>query len=105
MNAVLSWPVERPKAFLLVATAVWIALYTLLVPVSEAIVAVLPVDRASHLGSALQFFFYDTPKILLLLTGVVLEVVAGRGWGPVPHYLARSLDLEPWRIVASALGG
>jgi len=63
--------VERPKAFLLVAAAVWIALYALLVPASEAIVAVLPVDRDSHLGSALQFFLYDTPKVLLLLTGVV----------------------------------
>jgi uncharacterized membrane protein YraQ (UPF0718 family) len=31
----------------------------------------LPVDRASHLGEALQFFFYDTPKVLLLLTGIV----------------------------------
>jgi uncharacterized membrane protein YraQ (UPF0718 family) len=71
VNAVLSWPVERPKAFLLVAAAVWIALYALLVPASEAIVAALPVDRESHLGSALQFFFYDTPKVLLLLTGVV----------------------------------
>ena len=71
MNAVLAWPVERPKVFLLVATAIWIALYALLVPASEAIVAVLPVDRESHLGSALQFFFYDTPKVLLLLTGVV----------------------------------
>jgi hypothetical protein len=29
------------------------------------------VDRASHLGGALQFFFYDTPKVLLLLTGIV----------------------------------
>jgi uncharacterized membrane protein YraQ (UPF0718 family) len=71
MNAVLSWPVARPRAFLLVVTIVWFALYKLLVPASEAIVAVLPVDRESHLGSALQFFFYDTPKVLLLLTGVV----------------------------------
>jgi uncharacterized membrane protein YraQ (UPF0718 family) len=29
------------------------------------------VDRAGHLGGALQFFFYDTPKVLLLLTGIV----------------------------------
>jgi hypothetical protein len=72
MNAVLSWPVARPRAFLVVAAIVWLALYKLLVPASEAIVALLPVDRASHLGSALQFFFYDTPKVLLLLTGVVL---------------------------------
>jgi len=71
MNAVLSWPVARPRAFLLVVAIVWFALYRLLVPASEAIVAVLPVDRDSHLGSALQFFFYDTPKVLLLLTGVV----------------------------------
>ena len=34
-------------------------------------VAALPVDRASHLGGALQFFLYDTPKVLMLLTGVV----------------------------------
>jgi uncharacterized membrane protein YraQ (UPF0718 family) len=71
MNAVLSWPVARPRAFLLVVAIVWFALYRLLVPASEAIVAVLPVDRDTHLGSALQFFFYDTPKVLLLLTGVV----------------------------------
>jgi uncharacterized membrane protein YraQ (UPF0718 family) len=35
------------------------------------LVALLPVVRTSHLGGALQFFFYDTPKVLLLLTGVV----------------------------------
>jgi hypothetical protein len=29
------------------------------------------VDRASHLGGATQFFLYDTPKVLLLLTGIV----------------------------------
>jgi uncharacterized membrane protein YraQ (UPF0718 family) len=43
----------------------------LLSPASEAIVSALPVDRASHLGGALQFFLYDTPKVLLLLTAVV----------------------------------
>ncbi len=31
----------------------------------------LPVDRNSHLGGSLQFFLYDTPKVLMLLTGVV----------------------------------
>ena len=34
--------------------------------------AALPVDRDSRLGDALQFFLYDTPKVLLLLTGVVM---------------------------------
>jgi hypothetical protein len=64
-------PRQHPRTFLLLAGAVWFALYWFLSPASEALVAALPVDRASHLGSALQFFFYDTPKVLLLLTGVV----------------------------------
>ena len=65
------WPQKQPVAFLLLAAAVWWGLYQSLIPVSEALVAALPVGRQSHLGSALQFFFYDTPKVLLLLTGVV----------------------------------
>jgi uncharacterized membrane protein YraQ (UPF0718 family) len=67
----LQWPSKNPKAFLLLAPVVWMALYQALMPVSELLVAALPVDRASHLGGALQFFFYDTPKVLLLLTGIV----------------------------------
>ncbi|MEA5097328.1 MAG: permease [Burkholderiaceae bacterium] len=65
------WPKRQPVAFLIVAVLAWFGLYEALAPVSEAIVAVLPVDRSSHFGSALQFFFYDTPKVLLLLTGIV----------------------------------
>lgn len=33
--------------------------------------ALLPVERDSHSGAALQFFFYDVPKVLLLLVAVV----------------------------------
>ena len=65
------WPSRQPVLFLVVAAAIWFALYRMLIPASEALVATLPVDRASHLGGALQFFFYDTPKVLLLLTGIV----------------------------------
>jgi uncharacterized membrane protein YraQ (UPF0718 family) len=64
-------PREHPRWFLLLAALTWWALYQSLVPASEALVASLPVDRQSHLGGALQFFFYDTPKVLLLLTAVV----------------------------------
>ena len=71
MNAVLTLPNHRPRLFLLVAAAVWFVAFQALAPVSELLTAALPVDRASHLGGALQFFFYDTPKVLLLLTGVV----------------------------------
>jgi uncharacterized membrane protein YraQ (UPF0718 family) len=66
-----SWPLRQPVLFLLVAAALWWGLYQTLEPASQALVAALPVDRTSHLGGALQFFLYDTPKVLLLLTGVV----------------------------------
>ena len=67
----LQWPRQSPRVFMLVAGVVWWLLYQSLTPASEALVAALPVDRASHLGGALQFFLYDTPKVLLLLTAVV----------------------------------
>ena len=66
-----SWPKRHPQLFLLTAAALWLGLYQLLLPLSEAAVAALPVARDSHLGGALQFFIYDTPKVLMLLTGVV----------------------------------
>jgi uncharacterized membrane protein YraQ (UPF0718 family) len=68
---VLRWPQRSPIIFLVMAPLMWFGLYVALIPVSEALVAALPVDRDSHLGGALQFFFYDTPKVLLLLTGIV----------------------------------
>ena len=64
-------PRKHPWTFLALAAAIWWLLYQSLMPVSEDLVAALPVDRDSHLGGALQFFFYDTPKVLLLLTAVV----------------------------------
>ena len=67
----LQIPRQHPRLFLLVAAVLWWGLYQLLIPASEALVAALPVDRESHLGGALQFFLYDTPKVLLLLTAVV----------------------------------
>ena len=57
--------------FLLAAVVLWFLLYLPLEAVSKTIVAWLPLDPAGRLAGALQFFLYDTPKVLLLLTGVV----------------------------------
>lgn len=56
------------------ALVVWTALYSQLVSFSEWVVSLLPVERKSHLGEAIQFFVYDTPKVLLLLTLVVFAM-------------------------------
>ena len=75
MDAVLAplrrWPARQPLLFLLFAAAAWFGLYQTLLPAADALVAALPVEPDSRLGGALQFFFYDTPKVLLLLTGIV----------------------------------
>lgn len=60
-----------PAVWLLMGGVVWVALYSLLYPLSVALVSLLPVAPGGHASQALQFFLYDTPKVLLLLTGVV----------------------------------
>ncbi len=65
------WTQHHPRIFLVLAALLWWGLYQTLQPLSEVAVAALPVDRQSQLGAALQFFLYDTPKVLLLLTGIV----------------------------------
>jgi uncharacterized protein len=67
----LTLPRRNPRLFLVLAAVGWLLLYESLLPAAKALVALLPVDPASHLGGALEFFFYDTPKVLLLLTGIV----------------------------------
>jgi len=67
----LQLPQRRPRSFLFVAAVLWWLLYRSLAPVTEGLVAMLSVDRNSALGGAFQFFLYDTPKVLLLLTAVV----------------------------------
>jgi uncharacterized membrane protein YraQ (UPF0718 family) len=107
LSALQRWPARQPVAFLIAAAVLWLALYQALNPAAEALVAALPVDRSSHLGGALQFFFYDTPKVLMLLTGVVFvmgmvnsyftpertrALLAGRSEG-VANVMAASLGI------------
>ena len=111
MNAIAvsvkSWSARQPAAFLLLSAVSWLALYQILIPVSESVVSWIPVDRNSHLGGALQFFFYDTSKVLMLLAAVVFvmgmvnsyftpertrALLAGRTEG-VANVLAASLGI------------
>lgn len=101
------FPAQQPLLFLLLAVVVWFLLYRSLIPASEALVAALPVERDSHLGDALQFFFYDAPKVILLLIGVVFVM------GIVHTYVSpertRALlanrRLGQGNVMAAALGG
>ena len=54
-----------------VGLIIWGVVYSQLVPFSDWVVALTPVDAKSPLGEAVSFFAYDTPKVLMLLTLVV----------------------------------
>ncbi len=63
------------------AAGVGTALYLLIEPLSQWIaygLAGLP--RGSHLGDAVAFFFYDVPKILLLLSGMIFVITVVRSF-------------------------
>ena len=61
-------------AWTVVALVTWAAVYSQLVPFSDWVVALTQVDPTSHLGEAVSFFVYDTPKVLMLLTLVVFAM-------------------------------
>jgi len=70
---------QRPSPWLWIAGAtafvlLWFALYGQLVPFSNWVVSLLPLERGSHLEEAVRFFVYDTPKVLMLLTLVVFAM-------------------------------
>lgn len=57
------------------ALALWYALYSHLLPFSHwATYSLMGLAPGSRLGAAIQFFIYDTPKVLLLLVLVVFLV-------------------------------
>ncbi|MBI1753545.1 MAG: permease [Acidobacteria bacterium] len=61
--------------WLLLALPIWILLYVMSHPASEWIAFQLfRLAPKTHLGEAVAFFFYDVPKVLLLLTLVVFIV-------------------------------
>lgn len=66
-------PATTPVWLLLIATsaALWLTLYLNLSPLADHLTGFLGLDRSTRFGEALHFFFYDTPKVLLLLTGIV----------------------------------
>ncbi len=64
------WPWLAVGAFL----AGWVAVYSQLTPIADALLGLTPLGRGNRLGEAVHFFLYDMPKVLLLLTLVVFAM-------------------------------
>ena len=97
----------RWLAAVVLAAAAWWLAYGHLTAFADAVIARLGLTRDTRLGEAVHFFFYDTPKVLLLLLGVVFvmgivqtffapertrALLAGRRTG-VGNVLAASLGI------------
>lgn len=81
-----SHPSPRPDwlwhAGLIAFVVVWGLVYRQLIPFSELVTSLVPVERHSHTGEAIAFFFYDVPKVMMLLTLIVF------GMGVVRSYFS-----------------
>lgn len=65
----------RLAALMLLLTAAWVAAYNLIQPLANWLVYdLLHLEAGTHLADSLAFFFYDVPKILLLLSGMVFLI-------------------------------
>ena len=69
----------RPWAIVGAAAVAWWVVYNALLPLSIWITtSLLGLPLTSQLGSALSFFLYDVPKILLLLSGMIFLITTLR---------------------------
>jgi hypothetical protein len=64
-------PLRRWIGGLLVATFAWLSAYVHLEDLADVLVAAMGLVRGTRFADAMHFFLYDTPKVLLLLTGIV----------------------------------
>ena len=81
MNEVASLPRSRTRRSLplpwrvSLGLAAWVGVYAALGPLSRWLAhSVLRASPATHFGSALEFFIFDTPKVLMLLVLIVFVV-------------------------------
>ena len=72
---------HNPWPGVALAALLWVAAYTVVEPLSRWISHdLLGLPRGSHLGEAVAFFFYDVPKILLLLSGMIFLITIVRSF-------------------------
>ena len=71
----------RSWGLVALATVIWFALYNVIQPFANWIAyGLLALPQTSHLGESLAFFFYDVPKIILLLGGMIFLITMLRSF-------------------------
>jgi len=71
----------RSWGLVVLAAVLWFALYNVIQPFANWIAySLLSLPQGSHLGESLAFFFYDVPKIILLLGGMIFLITLLRSF-------------------------
>ncbi len=66
---------RKTLLLVLLAGCLWVIIYNNLQPVADLLsYRLLGLDPESHAGEAINFFLYDVPKILLLLSGMIFLI-------------------------------
>jgi uncharacterized protein len=97
----------RPFWLAALLLAAWLIVYVFLLPAVDGLVyGVLKLEPGTRLTSALHFFLYEAPKVLLLLTIVVFGVGIVRSYFS-PEKTRKILENKPLllgNVLASTLG-
>jgi len=72
MSGLKDWAMKQPVIFLIAFAIVWLLAYQQLPIWSQELVNLLPIAQDTRFHEALSFFFYDVPKILMLLVAITL---------------------------------
>ena len=65
-SRLIAWLIGIP-----IVVALWFYVYGHLDNIANFVLSITGLSRSTHIGEAVHFFFYDTPKVILLLAGVV----------------------------------
>jgi len=79
-HGLLDFPNQRPLLFLVLAAVVWVFIYANLSGVAAAVIAMLPLDQTGHLADSFRFLIFEAPKVLMLLTAVVMVMGMINSW-------------------------
>jgi len=80
LNFILDISNRYPLLLLLVASILWILTYTNLSDFAAATVSILPLDQSGHLADTLHFLIFEAPKVLMLLTAIVMVMGMINSW-------------------------
>jgi len=80
IKRVMAMPTRHPILFLFMTAFLWLLLYANLSDFSTMIVSMLPLDQQGHLADTLRFLIFEAPKVLMLLTAVVMVMGMINSW-------------------------